>query len=69
MAKAWAATAAITPQPPITDKTIPTKFIRVLTTVVPVAAATGGPPAATGGPLALALVSEFTEFAEVVDIL
>ena len=34
MAKAWAATADMTPMPPITDKTIPAKFMRVLTIVV-----------------------------------
>ena len=45
MAKAWAATADITPIPPITDKTMPAKFIRVLTTVV-VGAGLGVPPAA-----------------------
>ena len=39
MAKAWAATAEITPMPPRTDKTMPTMFIRALTVTSVVALA------------------------------
>lgn len=64
MAKAWAATADMTPIPPRTDKTMPAKFMRVLTTVV--VGAEEGAEAEEGVPPAAAL---FTEAADTDDIL